>query len=1077
MALAFWKRKKLDTVTDHSAGAAPLPLSFNDIGLIHPYTSQPNTDTDCYWQGLQEDNLTDLIEGQYVLQWLELFQLLEDEEDYSALPLLNLPASSDLRPMIRSQGALSDPDFQITLSGWCDVTGQKINQNVTRTGAILNVGGQLQLLSAARWKLIEEIRAFSRLGSQKTRLDNQQYWGKIRRLAKQAQASMDDFLQKTIVLSPETLQLNMRRNNILNDAVIEIQPDFEDAPQDWIKTFDQFNQVQDQYSVSLPDGGVAHVMISPEVKSVLNEIKKMPNRRVSGERAQTFLHNPYAQLGEEAAAVVSPDSFEQSKQAAEIFSYDLQIEIHRNLEELFESATLTLDEQSERNAPAITLALQHPEHARYLLAAYHKAHSQFSWAGYDIPLSNAVHAQINTLQHAIEQLDAATAAAQVADVLDLSNYSDRVVDIGARPVLSPEFIQRDSGESGWLPEQVDDWFKQIEAHLSPELAEEIEQRIQQAEHDPQALVTLPHLAQPLSLAEAKAVQQRVQQALEDDSTQTDDESPIPEPLEPVVKPERSVLIIESNLDEMDYSTQRAQQLHFDLKNPPAARLPRSFRSGEFSLKAHQLTGVAWLQNLHRFAPEQINGCLLADDMGLGKTLQLLCFIGEYLEATPEKKPVLIVAPVSLLENWQAEANRFFNSRFAKMLSLYGDAVKIRKIQKHAIPSDLQARGICNLLEDGWRGDADIVLTTYETLRDLEFSFAREHWSIMVCDEAQKIKVPSAMVTQAAKAQQADFKIACTGTPVENSLTDLWCLFDFIQAGLLGSLRQFGKDYRQPIERAEQNNEDALQQLRQLIEPQILRRMKSDLGKNVLPEKTEIKNCKNLPISNLQQQLYANVVADYRKADDADRGRAILGALHKMRMICAHPLQLQPSASERESPKVAWLINTLEQIKTKQEKVIIFTEFREIQAFLQRIIGQYFGLDVEKVNGDTSANSSKGGLTRQRLIDQFQEKSGFNVIILSTTAVGFGVNVQKANHVIHYTRCWNPAKEDQATDRAYRIGQEKEVFVYYPSIYSSQFDTFEVKLDHLLADKRKLADDMLNGTPEISAKELAAHVFN
>lgn len=1074
MALAFWKRKKPEVVTDSSDVAAPRPLAFNDIGITHPYTSQASTDTDYYWQSLEQEEHADLIDQQYVLPWSELFKLLQDPEHHSALPLLNLPASSDLRPMIRSQGALSDPDFQITLSGWCDATGQKISQNVTRTGAILNVGGQPQLLTAARWQLIEDIRAFSRLGTQKTRQDNQQYWGKIRRLAKQAQASMDDFLQKTVVLAPETLQLNMRRNNMLSDTVVEIQPVFEDAPQDWIKTFDQFNQVQEQYSVSLPDGGIAHVMIAPEVKSVLNEIKKMPNRRVSGERAQTFLHNPYAQLGEEAAAVISPDSFEQSKQEAEIFSYDLQIEIHRNPEGLFESATLTLDEQSERNAPAITQELAHPEHARHLLAAYHKAHGQLSWAGYDIPLSSAVRAQIDALQQAIEQLDAATAATQVAQVLDLSNYSDRVVDIGARPILSPEFIQRDSGESGWLPEQVDDWFKQIEAHLSPELAEQIEQRIQQAEHDPQALLELPHLAQPLSLAEAKAVQQLVQQALAEDSTRLDDDSTLPEPIEPIVKPERSVLIIESNLDEMDYSTQRAQQLHFDLKNPPAARLPSSFRSSEFSLKAHQLAGVAWLQNLHQFAPEQINGCLLADDMGLGKTLQLLCFIGEYLEATPDNKPVLIVAPVSLLENWQAEATRFFNSRFAKMLSLYGDAVKIRKIQKHAIPSDLQARGICNLLEDGWRGDADIVLTTYETLRDLEFSFAREHWSIMVCDEAQKIKVPSAMVTQAAKAQQADFKIACTGTPVENSLTDLWCLFDFIQAGLLGSLRQFGKDYRRPIERAEQSNEDVLQQLRRLIEPQILRRMKSDVAD--LPAKREVSNCKTLPISKLQQQLYANVVADYRKADDADRGRAILGALHKMRMICAHPLQVQPSAAERESPKVAWLMSTLEHIKSKQEKVIVFTEFREIQAFLQRIIGQRFGLSVSTVNGDTSANSSKGGMTRQRLIDQFQEKSGFNVIILSTTAVGFGVNVQKANHVIHYTRCWNPAKEDQATDRAYRIGQDKEVFVYYPSIYSAQFDTFEVKLDHLLADKRKLANDMLKGTSEVSAQELAKELF-
>jgi SNF2 family DNA or RNA helicase len=194
------------------------------------------------------------------------------------------------------------------------------------------------------------------------------------------------------------------------------------------------------------------------------------------------------------------------------------------------------------------------------------------------------------------------------------------------------------------------------------------------------------------------------------------------------------------------------------------------------------------------------------------------------------------------------------------------------------------------------------------------------------------------------------------------------------------------------------------------------------------------------------------------------------------MICAHPLQLQPTAPDRESPKVAWLLKMLREIEKKQEKVIIFTEFREIQAFLQRTIGQAFGLAVSTVNGDTSASSGRGGLTRQKLIDQFQGKQGFNVIILSTTAVGFGVNVQKANHVIHYTRCWNPAKEDQATDRAYRIGQDKEVFVYYPSIYADNFDTFEIKLDRLLADKRRLAGDMLNGTSEISVQELAAEVF-
>ena len=530
------------------------------------------------------------------------------------------------------------------------------------------------------------------------------------------------------------------------------------------------------------------------------------------------------------------------------------------------------------------------------------------------------------------------------------------------------------------------------------------------------------------------------------------------------KKKKDTLLIANNIDEAEFTRQRVNRLLFDENNPPVARLPTSFRSQEFSLKQHQEYGIAWLQNLHQYAPEQVSGCLLADDMGLGKTLQLLCFIGEYLENAKDKKPVLVVAPVSLLENWEAEANRFFSSKFPKILSLYGDNLKDRKIPKHLVSAQLRENhGITNLLEDDWRGEADIVLTTYETMRDLEFSLAREDWSIMICDEAQKIKVPTAMVTKAAKAQKADFKIACTGTPVENSLTDLWCLFDFIQENLLGPLNEFGKNYRKPIENTENNDEAALLRLRELIAPQVLRRMKHDVAD--LPAKIEVDDCKNIEISLLQRQLYIDVVNRFKKLSAEGNQGAMLTSLHSMRMICAHPLQFQPSATLNDSPKVNWLIKTLESIKQKNEKVIIFTEFRDIQVFLKRILLERFGLNVTTVNGDSNT-SSKKGLTRQNLIDKFQEKSGFNIIILSTTAVGFGVNIQRANHVIHYTRSWNPAKEDQATDRAYRIGQDKEVFVYYPTVVAEEFSTFEIKLDKLLSSKRELADDMLKPNADL-----------
>lgn len=1069
MALAFWKRK---SNSDNNIQAIDeiTPLHFNEVGILHSYSTQPKTELDFYWQSLEQEGYADLIEQQYILSWSELYQLMDDEQHQIMFKLMGLPEQTNLRPMIRSEGALSDSAFKISLAGWCAGSGIKTTSSITRQGAILSVDQQNYLLPQTAWELIEKIREFARLG-EKTKQDNEQYWGKIRRLAQKSKASMDDFLTKTIVLSPETLQLNMRRQHVLDDAVVEIQPVFDNAPETWLNTFDKFNQVQDRYSLTLPDGGMAHVMIDEKVKSVLNEIKKMPNRRVTGERAQTFLHNPFSQLGDEAKDVVTPESFEQSKQEAEIFSYNLRITPEYDQHGLFQSAQLQLSECSEREVEPIPLVLNNAEQASYLVKAYRKNQQYFSWAGYEVVLDPIAKQQLEQLDTDLQKINEFEQTKLAEQVLNLANYSERVIGIGEAQTEHSAFIQKNADISPWLPEHIADLYSSIEPHISDELLQSITDVITQAEQSEAEQVNLPHLEQSVSLAEAQEIQQRVAQALQ--QSQTEPTEIDEQQQEPKEKKKRHTLLISSNIDEAEFSTQRGNELKFDERCPP--RLPQSFRHREFDLKPHQKTGVAWLQNLHHFAPHQVNGCLLADDMGLGKTLQLLCFIGEYLETTQDKKPVLIVAPVSLLENWQAEAKRFFTAQFGKILSLYGDNLKSRKLPKHLVPAQLRdGLGITNLLEQGWRGDADIVLTTYETLRDLEFSLSREHWSMMICDEAQKIKVPSAMMTKAAKAQNADFKIACTGTPVENSLTDLWCLFDFIQADLLGSLNEFGKNYRRPIE--ESNDPDAAirKQLQALIDPQILRRMKQDVAS--LPEKIERKDCKTLTISKVQQQLYAETVQQFRQIDEQERGKGALMALHRMRMICAHPFKLRPAIPQSESPKVKWLLDTLKDIQLKQEKVIIFTEFRDIQTFLQKFLMETFGLNVSTVNGDTSASSKKCGTSRQGLIDQFQHKIGFNIIILSTTAVGFGVNVQKANHVIHYTRCWNPAKEDQATDRAYRIGQEKEVYVYYPSIHSHDFDTFEIKLDRLLDSKRQLATDILNPIGDISLEELAHEIL-
>lgn len=385
-----------------------------------------------------------------------------------------------------------------------------------------------------------------------------------------------------------------------------------------------------------------------------------------------------------------------------------------------------------------------------------------------------------------------------------------------------------------------------------------------------------------------------------------------------------------------------------------------------------------------------------------------------------------------------------------------------------IDAAVQQQVVGKLLRTGWLGKAQLVLTTYETLRDLEFSLAQQPWSVMICDEAQKIKNPNAMVSRSAKKQNARFKVACTGTPVENSLADLWCLFDYMQPGLLGALNEFGQRYRKPIEAKTDEEQKKVEELRELIQPQLLRRMKSDVAKD-LPAKHEKPH--RLPLSSQQRNFYAQIIGTFKAKQN--EATAHLGLLHELRKVCANPVAAGYQAAAQnvaeilpQSPKLSWLVRQLGDIQKQQEKTIIFCEFKDMQLLIQKTIREHFSYHAKIVNGDTSTASNSAN-NRQRVIDAFQAAAGFGVIILSPVAVGFGVNIQKANHVIHFTRTWNPAKEDQATDRAYRIGQEKEVYVHYPIVVADDFVTFDDKLDQLLAAKRCLAGDMLNGMGDIN----------
>jgi len=264
-----------------------------------------------------------------------------------------------------------------------------------------------------------------------------------------------------------------------------------------------------------------------------------------------------------------------------------------------------------------------------------------------------------------------------------------------------------------------------------------------------------------------------------------------------------------------------------------------------------------------------------------------------------------------------------------------------------------------------------------------------------------------------------------------------------------------------------------------IAPQILRRTKAEVAPD-LPKKVVDPGCRRLPLSAAQRNLYAKAIEDFKRRNEAGFRSPFknhLGLLQYLRLVCTDPrrhglsvFKPEPLPHYREkAPKLDWLLGQLDIIKRQNEKVIVFCEFRHIQRLLQHYIEEAHGYHCDIINGDTSASANHTA-SRQKRLKAFQARPGFGVIILSPLAVGFGVNIQAVNHVVHYTRTWNPAKEDQATDRAYRIGQQKDVYVYYPVVVADDFATFDVKLDELLARKRDLASDMLNGASDIGPSD-------
>ena len=330
--------------------------------------------------------------------------------------------------------------------------------------------------------------------------------------------------------------------------------------------------------------------------------------------------------------------------------------------------------------------------------------------------------------------------------------------------------------------------------------------------------------------------------------------------------------------------------------------------------------------------------------------------------------------------------------------------------------------------------------------------------------------------------KARFRIAATGTPVENSLKDIWSIFDFIQPGLLDPLNSFAKLYQRPIEAKTACQREKLDELRDILKPQILRRVKTEILHD-LPSKTLDGRCRTLAMSDEQLRLYQQAVTSTKSMSfetSSERSMATIQTLQYLRRICCDPREPGEYASasmpfedyRQIAPKFDWLVSTLEAIRKRDEKVIVFLESRDIQRQIKLYLDAHFRLNISIVNGETS-NALGSEVNRQGLIDIYQATQGFNVVILSPLAAGVGLNIQEANHVVHYMRHWNPAREDQATDRAYRIGQERDVTVYVPIVCGGpDWSSFDQVLDELLEYKRVLAQDMYNGSEDVVPADLA-----
>jgi superfamily II DNA or RNA helicase len=488
-----------------------------------------------------------------------------------------------------------------------------------------------------------------------------------------------------------------------------------------------------------------------------------------------------------------------------------------------------------------------------------------------------------------------------------------------------------------------------------------------------------------------------------------------------------VLEIYTNLNQEEYS----EGSFVDIRTVPMLKPPVGL-DPKVRLYHHQLQGYSWL--VSRSFDNGPRGALLADDMGLGKTLQAMCLVARRREMGVHG-PVLIVCPLSTMENWSREIQKFFPRLFRRVLPIRS----------------------AHMLSEGRLFDDDVCLTTYESLRGgLQMAAGKVNWDVLILDEAQKAKNSATITSDVVKALKTNYRLALTATPVENTLAELWNIVDFIVPSYLSSLAEFKDIFVHPWKSATDEQKQLLaNDLSERLNAVLLRRLKEDVLD--LPAKTITRTA--VPMSPLQQQLYMDIVHQMKN----DEIKPIV-AIQKLLDVCAHPVGGGLEFLNESCPKLEQTLGILRHARDRGEKCIVFANKYIMQEMLQEHIRRAGLGFADIINGKTN------GLDRQPMIDAFSSSPNKSVLILGPRAAGLGLNITAATHVIHYTRHWNPAVETQATDRAHRIGQTRPVTVHLPIVTGQSGTSVEQILDKLLMDKSTLARSVVRPTSELNVTE-------